>query len=114
MIRRRVCPVFSRRVSRNSISIGQNAVAQRPETGCYENVIDTPGKSSHRDRTNFPCSGCQPDRRRIVSVAKYSGFTQQSMAVTRFAHVEISRENDTFTAAHLPDLVQYQPTAFYL
>ena len=114
MIRRRVCPVFSRRVSRNSISVGQNAVAQRPETGCYENVIDTPESLHIGIEPIFRASGCQPDRRRIVSVAKYSGFTQQRMAVTRFAHVEISRENDTFTAAHLPDLVQYQPTAFYL
>ena len=114
MIRRRVSPVFPRHISRYSISVGQNAVTQRPETGCYENMIDTP-KSLHIGiEPIFRAGGRQPDRRCIVSVAKYSGFTQQSMAVTCFAHVEISGENGTLTATHLPDLVQYQPTAFYL
>ena len=108
MVRRRAGPGRASRCRRApsvAVGVGQDAVAQHPETSasrrrsrCDRNVLRSGSKPF-----SVPVSGiAESPPGRNASYSK-SRIAQHGVALARFADVEIAREHGALAAAHRPN-----------
>ena len=97
-----------------AVGIREDAVAQHPEAGRHEDVVDVAEGLAVGIEAVLRAGPGVFDLRQVERVVQQPRVVEHGVALARLADVEIAREHGAFAAAHRADLVERQPAALGL